>query len=63
MDDPPVSLQAALDDHINEQVEQADDVASGERPARGALLDQQYELLECQLGACGMNTGNRSGVP
>src|SRR5215469_10922032 len=55
-------LEAALNDYVNEQIEETQDVTPCKGPACNALLYQENELLECQLGAHRVNAGDRSGM-
>src|SRR5205823_14284274 len=50
-DEALMALDAELDHHIDEQVEQLLDVRARERLPAAALLDQQHELLEGELRA------------
>src|SRR5213080_624152 len=55
-----MALEAALDDHVDEQVQEALDVAAREAPSAAALLDEQHQLLERQLGAGRVHAGDGS---
>src|SRR5205085_1778921 len=56
-DDALVALEAALDDHVDEKVQQALDVAAREAPSAATLLDQEHQLLERELGAGRVHAG------
>ena len=49
--DAAVTLETALDDDVDQQVQQALDVRARESAAAGALLDEQHQLLEGEFGA------------
>jgi hypothetical protein len=57
-----VPVEAVLDDDVDEEIEKAADLASWKLSAGGALLDEEGELLEGELGAGGVNTGDGAGV-
>src|SRR6185437_11982235 len=61
--DAPVVLEAALNYDVDEQMQQAADITACEGAAARALLDQQHELLEGELGAGRMHAGDRARMP
>src|SRR6185437_9685393 len=57
-----VMLDTTLHDHVDQQVQQGLDVCSWQLAARRSLLDQQHQLLECQLRARRMHAGDGARV-
>src|ERR1700691_2352960 len=59
-DEPLVRFDPELDDNVDQQIEQALDVASSQISSAGVLLHEQHELLEGEISACRMNARDRS---
>src|SRR5262249_2472266 len=55
-----VTLDATLDHNVHQEIQQALDIAARQLATSSALLDQQYQLFESQLGTRGMDAGNRT---
>ena len=58
-----MALDAELDHHINQQVEELLDVRTRKLLPAAALLDQQHELLEGELRARRVHARDRARVP
>src|SRR5207237_3969769 len=59
-DDALMALEAALNDHVADKVQQALAVAAREAPSAATLLDEQHQLLERELGAGRVHAGDGS---
>src|SRR5437764_1422652 len=59
-DDALMAIEAALNDHVDEKVQQALDVAAREAPSAATLLDEQHQLLERELCAGRVHAGDGS---
>src|SRR5215469_12173675 len=55
-----VMIDAKLDHDVDKEVEQVLDVRPGELLTSGTLLDEENQLLEGELCACGMDARDRS---
>src|ERR1700686_9787 len=62
LDKALVPLDAELDNHIYQQVEQALDVAPRELAPSRALFHEEHQLLERQLAASGVDASDGSRV-
>src|SRR5438309_1092221 len=61
-DEALLARHAELDHHIDQQIQQTLDIAAGELPPCGTLLDQEHQLLEGELAAAGVNARDRARV-
>src|SRR5262249_12558677 len=61
-DKPLVSLDAKLNHHIHEQIEEALNIRVGKLAPTRTLLDKEHELLEGELAAPGVDGRDRARV-
>src|SRR5438132_1593384 len=62
-DEALMALDAELDHHINQQVEELLDVRARQLLPAAALLDEEHELLEGELRARRVHARDRARVP
>ena len=61
-DDALVPHQGALNNHVDEQIQQGFDIAAGQAAAARALLDQQHHLFKREFRTRRVHTGDRPRV-